>query len=46
MMPQVKVLPEDEYNRILVSNAHPPGWVNPEPASLITSLRSSASDTE
>jgi pyruvate/2-oxoglutarate dehydrogenase complex dihydrolipoamide dehydrogenase (E3) component len=23
--------PDDEYNRELVSNVHPPGWVNPEP---------------
>jgi pyruvate/2-oxoglutarate dehydrogenase complex dihydrolipoamide dehydrogenase (E3) component len=23
--------PDDEHNRILVSNVHPPDWVNPEP---------------
>src|SRR5712692_7181053 len=23
--------PDDEYNRELVSNVHPPGWVSPEP---------------
>ncbi|TKS61565.1 MAG: mercuric reductase [Nitrospira sp.] len=26
------VLPNDEYNRTLVSNVHPTNWVNPEPA--------------
>jgi pyruvate/2-oxoglutarate dehydrogenase complex dihydrolipoamide dehydrogenase (E3) component len=26
------ILPETEENRVLVDNAHPPGWVNPEPA--------------
>ncbi len=25
------VAPDDEYNRLLVDNVHPPGWVNPEP---------------
>jgi len=24
--------PQDEYNRVLVSNVHPPDWVNPKPA--------------
>jgi pyruvate/2-oxoglutarate dehydrogenase complex dihydrolipoamide dehydrogenase (E3) component len=28
---QPLVLPNDEYNRILVENVHPPGWVNPQP---------------
>ncbi len=28
---QVAVLPEDEHNRQLVDNVHPPEWVNPEP---------------
>jgi len=28
----VTVTPDDEYNRALVRNVHPPGWVNPEPA--------------
>ncbi|MDR4470140.1 MAG: mercuric reductase [Nitrospira sp.] len=28
---QSLVLPEDEYNRQLVANVHPPDWVNPEP---------------
>jgi pyruvate/2-oxoglutarate dehydrogenase complex dihydrolipoamide dehydrogenase (E3) component len=27
----VTVLPDDEYNRTLVDNVHPPVWVNPEP---------------
>ena len=26
-----KVLPDDEHNRVLMSHAHPPGWVNPKP---------------
>ncbi|MBI2061894.1 MAG: mercuric reductase [Nitrospirae bacterium] len=25
--------PDDEYNRALLANAHPPDWINPEPAS-------------
>ena len=29
---EVTVPPMDEYNRTLVSNVHPPDWVNPEPA--------------
>ena len=29
-MPQV--LPQDEHNKTLVSNVHPPDWANPEPA--------------
>lgn len=29
---QSLVLPNDEYNRQLVANVHPSGWVNPEPA--------------
>lgn len=28
----VIVLPEDDHNRTLVNNAHPPDWINPEPA--------------
>ena len=28
----VSVSPDDEHNRQLVSNVHPPGWRNPEPA--------------
>ena len=28
----VTVLPDDEHNRALVKNVHPPDWVNPEPA--------------
>src|SRR6266446_3145384 len=24
--------PDDEYNRTLIHNVHPPDWVNPEPA--------------
>ncbi|MGH7259627.1 MAG: mercuric reductase [Nitrospiraceae bacterium] len=27
----VTVLPDDEHNRTLVNNVHPPAWVNPEP---------------
>jgi len=27
-----RALPEDEYNRILISNVHPPSWKNPEPS--------------
>src|SRR3989304_1920312 len=27
----VIILPDDEYNRQLVNNVHPPTWVNPEP---------------
>jgi pyruvate/2-oxoglutarate dehydrogenase complex dihydrolipoamide dehydrogenase (E3) component len=27
-----RVSPDDKYNRSLVANAHPPEWVNPEPA--------------
>jgi len=26
------MLPDDEYNRALIDNVHPPGWINPEPA--------------
>src|SRR4051812_12292989 len=26
------MLPNDEHNRMLVSNVHPANWVNPEPA--------------
>ena len=25
------ILPDDEHNRTLVQNTHPPDWVNPEP---------------
>jgi pyruvate/2-oxoglutarate dehydrogenase complex dihydrolipoamide dehydrogenase (E3) component/uncharacterized membrane protein YdjX (TVP38/TMEM64 family) len=28
----VRILPEDEYNRELVTNVHPPDWTSPEPA--------------
>lgn len=28
----IKVPPEDDHNRELVNNVHPPDWVNPEPA--------------
>lgn len=32
-MPEnVTVQPEDQYNQTLLSNVHPPDWVNPEPA--------------
>lgn len=29
-----RVLPDDKYNRELVSNVYPPDWKNPEPASI------------
>ncbi|MBI4566400.1 MAG: FAD-containing oxidoreductase [Planctomycetes bacterium] len=29
----VQVLPDDPYNRTLVSRVHPPSWENPEPSS-------------
>lgn len=29
----VNVLPMDEYNQSLIAQVHPPGWVNPVPAS-------------
>ena len=28
----IHVPPDDEYNRLLVANVHPPDWVNPSPA--------------
>lgn len=28
----VEVFPADEFNRQLIENAHPPGWVNPKPS--------------
>lgn len=28
----VRVLPDDDFNRQLVANVHPPAWVNPTPA--------------
>jgi pyruvate/2-oxoglutarate dehydrogenase complex dihydrolipoamide dehydrogenase (E3) component len=32
-MPQpIHVLPDDEFNRQLLANVHPPDWVNPTPA--------------
>jgi pyruvate/2-oxoglutarate dehydrogenase complex dihydrolipoamide dehydrogenase (E3) component len=27
----ITVLPDDEHNRALVNNVHPPAWVNPDP---------------
>ncbi len=32
MVETTEVLPKDEHNTTLVSNAHPPDWTNPEPA--------------
>src|SRR2546430_4768819 len=29
---RVTIQPDDEFNRALVQNVHPPDWVNPEPA--------------
>ena len=26
------MLPDDEYNRTLIANVHPPAWINPQPA--------------
>ena len=31
-MEQARVLPNDELNRALVANVHPPNWANPTPA--------------
>ena len=31
MAQRIQVLPEDVYNRTLVTQVHPPDWVNPEP---------------
>lgn len=28
---EILMLPDDEYNRVLINNVHPPGWINPEP---------------
>jgi pyruvate/2-oxoglutarate dehydrogenase complex dihydrolipoamide dehydrogenase (E3) component len=30
--PQIEVKPADEFNKKLVENAHPPDWINPNPA--------------
>src|SRR5262245_47291742 len=30
-MEQARVLPDDEFNQILVANVHPPNWTNPPP---------------
>lgn len=27
----VRVLPDDEHNRVLINNVHPPAWSNPDP---------------
>ena len=27
-----KLLPDDEHNRVLVENVHPPSWINPDPS--------------
>lgn len=32
MVETIEVLPKDEHNGTLISNAHPPDWTNPEPA--------------
>ena len=32
MPEQVMLLPDDEYNRTLLDNVHPAGWVNPQPS--------------
>src|SRR5947208_14802033 len=28
----VTIQPDDEFNRALVQNVHPPDWINPEPS--------------
>ena len=33
MTEQVLILPDDVHNQTLLSNTHPPDWVNPDPAS-------------
>jgi pyruvate/2-oxoglutarate dehydrogenase complex dihydrolipoamide dehydrogenase (E3) component len=33
MSEKMKIMPDDENNKILVSRVHPPEWKNPEPAS-------------
>jgi pyruvate/2-oxoglutarate dehydrogenase complex dihydrolipoamide dehydrogenase (E3) component len=30
--PAARMTPDDEHNRRLLENVHPPGWVNPEPS--------------
>jgi len=32
MSEEMMILPDDEHNRLLLSNVHPRDWVNPEPA--------------
>jgi pyruvate/2-oxoglutarate dehydrogenase complex dihydrolipoamide dehydrogenase (E3) component len=32
MSKKIKILPDDEHNRTLLSRTHPPEWENPEPA--------------
>jgi len=32
MSDPLTISPDDAYNRELVANVHPSGWVNPEPA--------------
>ena len=32
MPEQVMLLPDDEYNKTLLDNVHPAGWVNPQPS--------------
>ena len=32
MTEQVMLLPDDEYNKTLLDNVHPAGWVNPQPS--------------
>jgi pyruvate/2-oxoglutarate dehydrogenase complex dihydrolipoamide dehydrogenase (E3) component len=32
MSEKIKIIPDDEYNKTLVSRAHPSDWENPEPA--------------
>ena len=38
--PETLIEPADEFNRKLVENVHPPGWVNPEPRGVTTWWRS------
>ncbi len=32
MCSPVIIFPEDQYNKLLLENVHPPGWKNPQPA--------------
>ncbi len=38
MTDRITLKPDDEHNRALIAHAHPPGWVNPEPAPVYNLL--------